>query len=172
MEDIIGWFDLGDVHPRSSVSMRHKTTISHYPVAFSTHLAPDWLLCCFVGCCCCRPLSRIISLPRTPPPQSPQRDPLGHWTNGTAARGHMTRIWRLFSNRSQRNRQAGRLYIFKRPGRGQNHVYAQLWLDLAKLCLSKALAPNCSTWRRLIVSSSPVFFFSSPPSVLFFLFAE
>lgn len=48
MEDIIGWFDLGDVHPRSSVSMRHKTTISHYPVAFSTHLAPDWLLCCFV----------------------------------------------------------------------------------------------------------------------------
>lgn len=111
--------------------------------------------------------------PEPPSPQSPQRDPLGHWTNGTAARGHMTRIWRLFSNRGQRNRQTGKLYIFKRRGSGQNLVYAQLWLDLTKLCLSKALAPNCSTWRRSIVTSSLDFFFSSPPSVLlFFLFAQ
>lgn len=111
--------------------------------------------------------------PEPPSPQSPQRDPLGHWTNGTAARGHMTRIWRLFSNRDQRNRQTGKLYIFKRRGSGQNLVYAQLWLDLTKLCLSKALAPNCSTWRRSIVPSSLDFFFSSPPSVLlFFLFAQ
>lgn len=111
--------------------------------------------------------------PEPPSPQSPQRDPLGHWTNGTAARGHMTRIWRLFSNRGQRNRQTGKLYIFKRRGSGQNLAYAQLWLDLTKLCLSKALAPNCSTWRRSIVPSSLDFFFSSPPSVLlFFLFAQ
>lgn len=132
--------------------------------------------CCFVlfcWCCCCRPLSRIISLPRTPlsskPSKRPTR-PLNQWDS--SKRSHDPDI-RLFSNRGQRNRQTGRLYIFKRPGSGQNLVYAQLWLDLTKLCLSKALAPNCSTWRRSIVPSSPVFFFSSPPSVLlFFLFAQ
>lgn len=164
--------DVSNIHSRSSVSMLHKTTPPHCPVARSTHLAPDWLLFCFVDV-----VVVVLSLgsyhyPEPPSPQSPQRDPLGHWTNGTAARGHMTRIWRLFSNRGQRNRQADCTF-FKRPGSGQNLVYAQLWLDLTKPCLSKALAPNCSTWRRSIVPSSPVFFFSSPPFVLlFFLFAQ
>lgn len=176
MEDHQNCPDVGNVHARSSVSMLHKTTLPHCPVARSTHLAPDWLLFCFVVFV--DVVVVVLSLgsyhyPEPPSPQSPQRDPLGHWTNGTAARGHMTRIWRLFSNRGQRNRQTGRLHIFKRPGGGQNFFYAQLWLDLTKLCLPKALAPNCSTWRRSIVPSSPVFFFSSPPSVLlFFLFSQ
>lgn len=111
-------------------------------VARSIHLAPNWLFVvvvvvlfsCFCWCCCCRPLSRIISLPRTPlsskPSKRPTRpSPLGHSTNGTAPRGHMTRIWRLSTNRSQREGERNR--------QTDCNVKKALWRP--KLCLCMVL---------------------------------
>lgn len=118
----------------------HTSTLS----CCMLHPPSTWLvvvLFCFVDV-----VVVVLSLgsyhyPEPPSPQSPQRDPLGHWTNGTAARGHMTRIWRLFSNRGQRNRQTGKLHNLKGAVAARtlsmhssdwtwpNSVYLRLWLQ-------------------------------------------
>ena len=150
--------------------------------ARSTHLAPDWLLLLlllllllFCLVVFVDVVVVVLSLgsyhyPEPPSPQSPQRDPLGHSTNGTAARGHMTRKWRPSTNRSQRqtDRQTDRQTVtFKRPLVARtlsvhgsdwtwpNSVYLRLWLQTALFTRREINSPD----------SAPLsLFFSYPPS--------
>ncbi|MED6238221.1 hypothetical protein ATANTOWER_013186 [Ataeniobius toweri] len=95
-------------------------------------------------------LSRIISLPRIPLSSKPSKRPirprpLGQSTNGTAARGHMTRTWRLSTCRSQRQADIQTDCNVKQT---RPELCLCMDSDLAKLCLCWAVAPNSTVHQE------------------------